>query len=251
MASPGMPAFPDAAIEWLVDRPLASARLLVIGAASAPVIERLARTGASLVAVASSRAGLRVLTQRAPRALPVAARPERLPFVPCAFDAVFVHQSLHALPTEALPELSRVLKPGGRLAASWTIRDDSVPWVRRLAALMRDVDPSAMSGDYGTHAIDHVHDSQHFDDVERRNHRLWVPISRVDLLTMVADRFPTLDAARLTPLMAAVGALYEDAAKPPSPLLLPYAVTCWRASADHTEFTSQIRLPDDGLPISL
>lgn len=251
MASPGIPAFPDAAIEWLVEQPLESARVLVVGRTSAPVIERLARTGASLIGVASSRAGIRALTQRAPRTLPVVAQPTRLPFVPCAFDAVFVHQSLHTLPTEALTEFSRVLKPGGHLAASWTIRDDSVPWVRRLTALMREVDPAAMSGDYGTRAIDHVHDNPHFTDVERRNHRLWVPISRVDLLTMVADRFLTLDADRLTSLMSAVGALYEDAARPPSPLLLPYAVTCWRASADHSEFTSQIRLPDDGLSIPL
>lgn len=252
MTSPGLPAIPEAAIAWLCPRPVAESRVLVLGRASAPVAEALAAARASLVATDTSRGGLRTLMHRAPVALPTVARPDRLPFIPCAFDAVFIHQWFQDLDAAAvLPELARVLAPAGHLALSWTIRDDSVPWVRRLATLMRSVDPTVMTGDYGTHTTEALDDSPFFTDVELRRHRLWVPIARVDLLAMVANRFPDLEPDRLAELLADVGALYEASARPPTPLLLPYAVACWRARVDHSEFTSQIRLPDEGLPISL
>ncbi len=252
MSSPGLPSYPEAALEWLVPAPLGDAKVLVLGRSGAPVIESLARTSAALFATDASRAGLRTLLHRAPRALPTVARADRLPFVPCAFDAVVVHQSLHTLDLHAvLPEIARVLVPGGRLAVSWTIRDDSVPWVRRLATLMRGVDPSAMTGDYGTDAVAALGASPHFTDVEHRGHRLWVPISRVDLMDMVANRFPSLEPERLSELLDAVGALYESSARPPTPLLLPYQVACWRATVDHSEFTSQLEPPTQSLRFSL
>lgn len=252
MSSPGLPAYPDAALEWLVPGPLAEARILVLGRSGAPVIEALAPTRATLFATDGSRAGIRTLLHRAPRALPTVARAERLPFAPCSFDAVVVHQSLHTLDLPVvLPEIARVLAPGGRMTASWTIRDDSVPWVRRLAGLMREVDPSAMTGDYGTSAVAALDETPYFTDVEHRGHRLWVPISRVDLMEMVANRFPQLEPDRLSTLLDAVGALYESSARPPTPLLLPYQVACWRATVDHSEFTSQLDPPTEGLRLSL
>ncbi len=253
MTSPGQPAFPRVALDWLTPTGLEqSARLLVVGRSTAPVAAALAADGRALVAVDASRAGLRTLLARAPRALPVVAQPTRLPFVPTAFDAVYLHQCFHLLPASAvLAECARVLVPDGCLALSWTTRDDSVPWVRRLIALMRAVDPGAMAGDYGTEAAGVLADNPFFYDVEHRSHRLWVPISRVDLLEMVANRFPDLPNEELSGLMGRVGALYESSARVPEPLLLPYQVACWRARVDHTEFTSQLRLPDDGLPIHL
>ncbi|WP_232549099.1 class I SAM-dependent methyltransferase [Propioniciclava soli] len=253
MTSPGLPAFPDAALTWLVPRPLGQARALVLGRSGAPVIEQLAGSGAALVACDASRGGLRALVHRAPGALPTVARPERLPFAAHAFDAVFVHQSLQHLQADAvLPELARVLTPGGRLALSWMIRDDSVPWVRRLAALLQDVDPEAMTGNYGTDSVAALADVPWFPTVERRNHRLWVPIARVDLMQMVAHRFPDLPADRLAQLMREVGELYESSARPPEPLLLPYQVACWRAEVNHSALPNDsITPPDDGLAIRL
>lgn len=250
MTSASSPAFPAAALDWLAPtapRP----RHLVLGRAGTPIAALLAgRAEEPLVACDPSRAGLRTLVTRAPGALPIVARPERLPFVPTSFDAVWVHQSFHTLiPGAVLPEFARVLAPGGHLAISYLSRDDSVPWVRRLAGLMQEVDPTAMAGSYGTDTVAAVAESPFYPDVEHRTFRLWIPIARIGLLNMVAARFPDLEPERLSRLMVDVGDLYESSARVPEPLLLPYQVSCWRARVDHDEFTSQLRLPDDGLTI--
>lgn len=250
MTSSSQPAFPQAALAWLTPE-APQPQLLVLGRASAPLASALASTDARLVACDTSRGGLRTLLNRAPLALPTVAQPERLPFAPFSFDAVYVHQSLHNLSAGALAELARVMAPGGHLSVSYTVRDDSVPWVRRLTALLRDVDPNAMAGSYGTDSIDRVEACPYFADIQSRRHRLWIPISRVDLLDMVARRFPDLEQDRFGQLMADVGRLYETSARVPEPLLLPYQVVCWKAVVDHEQFTTPIELPEDGLPIPL
>lgn len=256
MTSTSQPAFPQAALEWLAPvaadgRPVPTPRVLLLGRSVAPLATALDRPGANLVACDGSRAGVRALLNRAPRALPTVARPEHLPFAPMSFDAVHVHQSLHALSEGALASIARVLAPDGHLAVSYTVRDDSVPWVRRLTALLRDVDPAAMKGAYGTESVERLVASPHYAEVAERSHRLWVPISRVDLLGMVAKRFPDLEQERLSRLMSDVGELYATSARVPEPLLLPYRVVCWRAVVDHTEFTSQLEPPEDGVRIRL
>ena len=255
MTASTQPAFPQAALEWLAaasdGHPLPTARVLLLGRSAAPLGAALTRTGADLVACDTSRAGVRALLNRAPRALPTVAAADHLPFAAMAFDVVHVHQSLHDLAEGALASIARVLAPHGHLAVSYTVRDDSVPWVRRLTALLRDVDPQAMAGAYGTESIDRLEASTFFGEVEQRSHRLWVPISRVDLLGMVARRFPDLEQDRLSRLMADVGELYESSARVPEPLLLPYRVACWRARVDHSEFTSQLDAPTEGLRIRL
>lgn len=240
--------FPEAALGWLVDD---ASTLLALGRSATPLLTRLSAR-CKVTATAMSHAASRAQTKRVPGLVSVVADPYRLPFRPTCFDAALVHQSLHGLdPNAALPEIARVLNPGGHLAVVYTVRDDSVPWVRRLTALLREVDPTAMSGDYGTDSTDALAASSYFSDVEERRFRLWVPVARVELLNMVAGRFPDADPGVLTRLMADVGDLYESSARAPEPLLLPYQVRCWRATVNHDEFTSQIRPSVDGLRITL
>ena len=248
MTPPSRRAFPEAAIDWLVDRH--RARVLTLGPGVSPLLPSLVARGHAVTAVTEDPRDAQALARRAPRVLPLAARAERLPLVPAAFDVVVVNQDLHRLRLpQALTEVARVLRPDGHVSVSYTVRDDSVPWVRRLAALLRSVDPTAMTGDYGTQAVDALAASGFFPQVERRDFRLWVPVSRIDLMTMVAGRFPDLPADRLNQLMVDVGVLYETSARVPQPLLLPYPVSCWGAPVDHDEFTSPLDLPDDGLSI--
>ena len=135
----------------------------------------------------------------------------------------------------------------------YTVRDDSVPWVRRLAAILRNFDPSAMSGSPEVAAVAALSSSPHFSRVEHRAFRRWVPITRDGMLEMVSNapnlvNLPDPDASRL---LAGVEALYESSARNPEPLLLPYSVLCWRARVDHSELSGLLRLPAEGLQITL
>jgi SAM-dependent methyltransferase len=61
---------------------------------------------------------------------------ERLPVPDASVDAVVVGQAFHWFDGDrALPEIHRVLVPGGGLAMIWNVRDQTVEWVERLAAL--------------------------------------------------------------------------------------------------------------------
>lgn len=172
--------------------------------------------------------------------LHVAGQVEALPFLSCHFDVVTASQSLHKFaPGLALTEIARVLNPGGHLAVAYNTRDDTVPWVRRLTALVRQADPQAMTGEYGIESIASIADSPYFTELERHNFRNWVPITRAGLVSMVERRTSStgLDPERRDQLLAAVGELYDSSARPPEPLLLPYQASCWRARVDHSSLT--------------
>ena len=69
----------------------------------------------------------------------LAGSAEELPLPDAAVDLVAVGQAFHWFDLDrALPELARVLRPGGRLALFYNSRDASVAWVRALAGLIGD-----------------------------------------------------------------------------------------------------------------
>jgi len=240
---PARPAlYPAAALAWMVNRP--HARVLDLGSGGGAFAALLAEAGhdvwcldrrPDLVADVARRLGTRVH---------VAGQVESLPYLACTFDVVTASQTLHHFaPGLALTEIARVLKPGGHLTVAYNTRDDTVPWVRRLIALLRDADSSAMTGDYGLAAMDTVAESPYFGDLERRNFRNWVPTTRGGLVRMVQRRPATaaLEPAVRERLLAAVGELYDTSARPPEPLLLPYQASCSRARVDH----SRLALDDE------
>lgn len=189
-----------------------------------------------------ARAGHRVqaLERETPVSVPAAGvgvvlgQPENLPFRTARFDVVTSADTLqHFAPGLMLPEIARVLRPGGALAVVCTTRDDTVPWVRRLAAMVQRTDPEAMRGDYGQHAVEAVAESEFFGELERRDFRNWIPVDRDTLLQMVARRPAVQDAPaeERDALFAEVMALYDSLARRPDPLMLPFQSTCWRAVA--------------------
>ncbi|MGB7964254.1 MAG: methyltransferase domain-containing protein [Propionicimonas sp.] len=244
------PALPQSAFDWLAGH--RQDALLAVGAASLTPARHLVGTGTlTLVDRATSR--LAAAAHRHPGLGVVAGAPDALPFASCSFDQVVVAELLHTLaPRLCLAEFARVLRTGGTLAVLQTVRDDSVPWVRRLAAILRQVDPTAMTSDESATAVA-LADSRYFPTAEQRRFRLWMPAAKPELLAMV-ERLPGISGAEPSDrqgVLAAVGALYEASARVPEPLLLPYSVVCWRAQVDHSQLTAPIELPEDGLRISI
>jgi SAM-dependent methyltransferase len=56
---------------------------------------------------------------------------------------VFSAQAWHWMdPATTVPEVERVMKPGGTLGLIWNVRDDRVDWVARMSEIIHDA-PSA------------------------------------------------------------------------------------------------------------
>lgn len=235
---------------WMVGEQ--RARVLDVGCGNGAFTQMLHERGHEVFAIDRHLDAVSVLPERLGTRVHVVGQIESLPYLSCHFDVVTASQSLHRFaPGLALTEMARILKPGGRLAVAYNTRDDTVPWVRRLIALMQQADPDAMKGDYGIDSVDAVAESPYFVDLERRNFRNWVPITRAGLLAMV-ERRPTtaeLDPDVREQLLAEVGGLYDSSARAPEPLLLPYQASCWRAVVDHSSLV--LESDQDALQIRL
>src|SRR5690242_613229 len=80
-----------------------------------------------------------VLTARCAQAEVLAGRGEDIPLPDASVDAVVISAAWHWLdPALAVPEIARVLRPGGRLGVIWVSRDDRVPWVAEFNAFARE-----------------------------------------------------------------------------------------------------------------
>ncbi len=228
--------YPEAVPRWMVGE--RRARVLDLGSGRGGFAAMLQDAGHEVFGLDRDVAAVAHLAGRLGTRLHVVGQVESLPYLSCHFDVVTASQTLHHFaPGLALTEIARVLRPGGHLAVAYNTRDDTVPWVRRLTALLREADPQAMGGDFGTDAVDALTDSPYFTHLERRNFRNWLPITSSGLVAMV-QRQPwaaALSEERRARLLAEVEDLYNSSARRPEPLLLPFRASCWRAEVDHTE----------------
>lgn len=128
------PSYPPAALGWvLADQPM---RVLDLGAGTGKLTRGLVALGHQVVAVEPLAQMRALLADAVPQAELVAGTAEELPLADGSVDAVVAGQAFHWFePARALPEITRVLRPGGRLGLLWNILDDRVPWVARFADL--------------------------------------------------------------------------------------------------------------------
>jgi len=96
----------------------------------------LAGRAAQVVAIEPDERMRAVLAQRSPGVRVLAGWGEQIPLPDGCADAVFVSTAWHWLdPVLAVPEIARVLRPGGRLGVVWTSRDRREDWVAELDLL--------------------------------------------------------------------------------------------------------------------
>ncbi|MES2170735.1 MAG: methyltransferase domain-containing protein [Actinomycetota bacterium] len=129
------PTYPPEAAAWLVP---ASARTVVdLGAGTGKFTRSLVELGLDVIAVEPDPVMLTTLAAALPRVRTVGGSAERMPLPDGSVDAVTVAQAWHWVdPPKAVPEIARVLRPGGTLGLVWNLRDDRVDWVRRLGEVM-------------------------------------------------------------------------------------------------------------------
>ncbi|MBW4722525.1 class I SAM-dependent methyltransferase [Saccharothrix obliqua] len=159
------PDYPAAAIRWSL-APLGEGahRVLDLAAGTGKLTGGLVAEGHHVTAVEPDEAMLSELVRHhgGVRALPGTA--ERIPVPDATMDAVVVGQAFHWFnATKALPEIARVLRPGGILAGLWNSDDYSVPWVEEFHRAAGDDRPPKMDG-----TVDNMPPHPLFRDPETR-----------------------------------------------------------------------------------
>ncbi len=126
------PGYPAAALDWALEaiagRP--HPQLLDLAAGTGKLTEGLLTRG-TVTAVEPDPAMLAELRARFPGVESREGSAEEIPLPDGSVDAVLVGQAWHWFDQgRALPEVARVLRPGGVLAVLWNGDDARVEWVR-------------------------------------------------------------------------------------------------------------------------
>jgi SAM-dependent methyltransferase len=176
----GRPSYPAEAIDWLI--PAQARRVADVGAGTGKLTRQLRERGLDVIAVEPS-AGMREELRRAvPGVRVLAGTAEQIPLADGTVDVVIVAQAWHWVdPERAVPEVARVLAPGGRLALMWNRRVENEEWVADLSTII---------GSRGTPGS-----SRHFPEigppfgpVERRSADWVHRLSRAEMTDWVASR---------------------------------------------------------------
>lgn len=127
----GRLTYPMEAVRWVV--PTQARTVLDLAAGTGKLTERVLELGVEVVAV-EPLDEMRALIPSGARAM--AGTAEDIPLPDGSVDSVVVGQAFHWFdPARALPEIARVLRPGGTVGLFWNLDDDRVHWVAELADL--------------------------------------------------------------------------------------------------------------------
>jgi len=219
------PSYPPAALRWALGTdPL---RVLDLGAGTGILTRLLRALGHDVVPVEPDEAMRARLARSTAGVAPLAGSAERIPLPDGSVDAVVSGQAYHWFdPEPAHREIARVLVPGGVLAPIWNVRDESVPWVRRLA-LAAD---GELDQDSRMHEglADHDFGPQ-FGPIERADFPQEVSMTADRLVRLMSSRsyYLTAPPGRRAAIEAAVRA---GAADLPATFPLPYITVAYRAT---------------------
>ncbi len=219
----GRPSYPAEAAAWLVGGE--AKVVLELAAGTGKLTRGLVDQGHAVFATEPDEDMLAVLRERVPEVSAKAASAEEIPANDRSVDVVVVAQAFHWFdPERALPEIARVLKPGGHLALVWNSRDERIPWVRRMGGLLgrQDLDTSS---------AEHLVHSDLFGFVEEASFKHWQEIDRESIIDMARSRssFAVMDDAAREDHLAQVLAFYDDFGRGMDGMRVPYVTRCYRA----------------------
>lgn len=133
------PDYPEEALRWAAEtlglEP--TARVLDVGAGTGKLTRGLIALGFDVVAVEPGGRMLDQLRLAVPQAEAHEAPAEALPLPDATVDAAFAAQAYHWFDRErALPELHRVVRPGGGIALLWNWWDERDPLQQALGSVV-------------------------------------------------------------------------------------------------------------------
>jgi SAM-dependent methyltransferase len=134
------PGYAEAAVRWAVEpvRDRRPVRVADLGAGTGKLTATLVSLGAEVIAVEPDPQMLAELRRAMPAVRSVPGSAEEIPLPDAGLDAVLAGQAMHWFDMDrALPEIARVLRPGGVLAGLWNVDDDRVGWVAQLAEISK------------------------------------------------------------------------------------------------------------------
>jgi SAM-dependent methyltransferase len=130
----------DEALDWLL--PAGATDVLEIGAGTGLLTRLLAQRVLHVTAIEPDDRMRAVLAHRVEGVVVLAGSAEELPAADGSVDAVLAASAWHWVDeARAVPEVARILRPGGRLSLVWSGPDRSVDWMRSLWAGGLDLSP--------------------------------------------------------------------------------------------------------------
>ena len=219
------PGYPDPVVDWLLaTRPRA---VLDLGSGTGKLTRALVGRVERLTAVDPSPRMLEQLRAAVPGVPTAIGTAEAIPLPDASVDAVLVAQAWHWVDQDrAVPEVARVLRPGGVLGLVWNTRDESVGWVRRLSAILAP-DAAGRRSPGEEHTV-----PTRLGPVVATTHRWSQPFDRAALHQLLLSRSYVITASdeRRRELLAEVDLLLaeDEAFTGPPPWPMPYITSAWR-----------------------
>jgi SAM-dependent methyltransferase len=225
------PSYPDDAVDWLVEGAHA---VVDLGAGTGALTRSLLARGLDVTAVEPSDGMRSQLTHDLPDVRVVEGFAESLPLPDASFDAVVVAQAWHWVDaTRAVPEVARVLRPGGLLSLVWNIRDESIPWVAELSAVFERHGRDRPDNSGSRRSLENFGPESPFGPLETFETHWLQPMTPERLGGLIASR-----SAAITMKQPARDALLDEVAlltrthpdlRGRSSWDLPYVTLAWRA----------------------
>jgi ubiquinone/menaquinone biosynthesis C-methylase UbiE len=244
----GRPSFPVEAATWLIGSEPAT--VLELGAGTGKLTQVLVDLGHDVHATDPDPEMLAVLRRHLPDVPTSEAGAEEIPLPDRSVDVVVAAQAFHWFDhADALPEIARVLRPGGHVAVAWNTRDARIPWVRKLWQILQDQPILKEATDT---SVDALVQSDVFGFVEDKTFPYWQDVNRESLVDLVSSRsyISTLDEPARAAKLAEVLALYDDYGRGMDGMQVAYQCQCYRAAVvdrtdpEHTEADPADEEPD-------